>query len=89
MKPLFNVTGMLLIILGILGLAYQGFIYTEKEQIAQIGEVKITTNTEKILYFSPTLAGASLTVGVVLVLIGSRRDSGRKKFFKNRNNTQE
>jgi hypothetical protein len=71
-RGLTNIVGIILIVLGILALAYQGFTYTTREKVAQIGDVKITADKEKSVYFPPILGGASLVAGIVLVLIGRR-----------------
>jgi uncharacterized membrane protein len=67
-----NIVGIILIILGVLALAYQGFTYTTQEKVAQIGDVKITADKEKSVYFPPIMGGAAVVAGVVLVLIGRR-----------------
>jgi hypothetical protein len=67
-----NILGIILIIVGILALAYQGFTYTKQEKVAQIGDVKITADKEKTVYFPPALGGASLLVGIVLVVVARR-----------------
>lgn len=72
MKLLMNVIGVLLIIFGIVTLGYQGITYTKKEKIAQFGDVQVTANTEKTLYFPPIVGGASLVAGIVLVVMGRR-----------------
>lgn len=72
MKTITTLVGIILIVLGISTFAYQGFTYTKKENIAQIGNLKITADTQKTVYFPPVLGGASLLAGVVLVIIGRR-----------------
>ena len=72
MKSITNILGIILIIGGILALAYQGFTYTKQEKIAQIGDLKITADTEKRVYFPPVLGGLSIVAGVVLVIISRR-----------------
>jgi hypothetical protein len=67
-----NIVGIILIIVGILGLAYQGFTYTQREKVAQIGDLKVTADKEKTVYFPPILGGASLVAGVVLVALARR-----------------
>jgi uncharacterized membrane protein len=74
MKSTINLIGILLIIMGIVTLAYQGFTYTKHEQIAQIGDVQITADTQKTVYFPPLLGGLSLAAGIILVVIGRRRN---------------
>jgi uncharacterized membrane protein len=70
MKSSISLVGILLIIFGIAVLAYQGFTYTKKEQIAKIGDVEITADTQKTVYFPPLLGGLSLAGGIVLVVVG-------------------
>lgn len=72
MKSLINLIGILLIIFGIVTLAYQGFTYTKREKVAEVGSVEVTANTEKTVYFPPILGGLSLVAGVVLVIVGRR-----------------
>lgn len=73
MKTLVNVIGILLIIFGIVSLAYHGYEYTTREQVAQLGNIQVTQETTKVVYFSPLVGGISLAVGLVL-LIFSRRN---------------
>lgn len=69
MKLILNVTGIVLIIFGILALAYQGFSYTTNEKVAQIGNVQITAENQKTVFLPPMLGGLSLAAGVVLVIV--------------------
>lgn len=70
MRSLTNLVGILLIIFGIVILGYQGFTYTKREKVAQIGDLQVTADTQKTVYFPPIIGGASIVVGVILVLIG-------------------
>lgn len=72
MKPIATI-GVILIILGILGLAYQGFTYTKEEKVAEIGSLNITNETEKRVNIPPYAGGLSLVAGIVLVALGRRR----------------
>ena len=72
MKSIISLVGIILIVVGIGALAYQGFTYTKHEQVAQIGDVQITANTQKTVYFPPILGGLSLVAGIVLVVIGRK-----------------
>lgn len=73
MRSLISIVGILLIILGIVGLAYQGITYTKQEKVAEIGNVQITADTQKTVYFPPILGGVSLVVGIVLVVASRRK----------------
>ena len=72
MKAITNLIGVLLIVLGIGALAYEGISYTKQEKIAQIGSIQVTADTQKTVYFSPVLGGVSLVAGVGLLLIGRK-----------------
>ena len=77
MKSMLTLVGILFIIMGGLSLAYQGFTYTKKEQVAQIGNLQITADTEKKVYFPPILGGLGIAVGLVLVVIGRKNGGGK------------
>ncbi|HXK61427.1 MAG TPA: DUF3185 domain-containing protein [Acidobacteriota bacterium] len=72
MRPSF-IVGIILIILGTLALAYQGFSYTTEEKIAEIGPVEATADKEESISIPPVLGGVALAGGVILVLLGARR----------------
>ena len=67
--------GLILIILGIASLAYQGFTYTKHETVAQIGNMQVTADTQKTVYLSPIVGGLMLAAGCILVFI-NRKNSG-------------
>lgn len=75
MKSITSLVGILLIIVGIVALAYQGFTYTKHEQVAQIGDVKISADTQKTVYFPPILGGLSVVAGIVLVIVGRKNSN--------------
>ena len=73
MKSLISIIGIILIIFGIATLAYRGITYTTQEKVAQLGDLQITANNEKTVYFPPLLGGLSLAAGVVLVIVGRKK----------------
>lgn len=73
MKSITNLLGLLLIIAGIAALAYQGFTYTKKEDVAQIGDLKITADTQHTVYLPPILGGIAVAAGIALVAISRRK----------------
>ena len=72
MKYVTTIVGIVLIIIGILAFAYQGMTYTTPQKVAQIGDIKITADTQKTVYFPPILSGLSIVAGIVLVIVGRR-----------------
>lgn len=69
MKSTINIIGIILIIFGIIALSYQGFSYTQREKVLQIGEIQITADKEKSIYFPPIVGGLSLAAGIILLII--------------------
>jgi len=74
MKP-FTMIGILLIVLGALALAYQGFNYTKQEKVLDIGPIHATAEEQKHVSIPPLLGGLALVGGIVLVIVGNRKNS--------------
>ncbi|MDW7680273.1 MAG: DUF3185 domain-containing protein, partial [bacterium] len=67
------VIGLILIILGVVALAYQGITYTSREKIIDFGPFKASADTQKTVPLSPLLGGLLLVGGIVLVIIGRKK----------------
>jgi hypothetical protein len=65
--------GALLVLLGAAALVYQGFTYTTREKILDIGPIVATRETQKTIPLSPVLGGLALVGGIVLIGLGARR----------------
>jgi drug/metabolite transporter (DMT)-like permease len=74
MKPI-TIAGILLIIVGVIGLAYQGIHYTQRENVLDVGSIHLTHDTEKQIPISPILGGLALAGGVALLVLGGRQKS--------------
>ena len=67
-----TVAGILLIILGIISLAYQGINYTTHKKVVDIGPIHATEDQHHRIPLPPLLGGVSLVGGVLLLVSGSR-----------------
>jgi uncharacterized membrane protein len=72
MKPA-GMIGVLLIVIGIVALAYGGFSYTKREKVIDAGPLQISADKEHTVPLSPILGGLCLVGGVVLVLAGNKK----------------
>jgi hypothetical protein len=72
MKPIMLV-GIVLVVIGVVSLVYQGITYTTREKVLQIGPLEATKKTEKTIPLPPLLGGASLATGIVLITIGVKK----------------
>jgi hypothetical protein len=66
-------TGIVLILIGILALAFQGISYTKREKVLDIGPIQATAETEKTIPLSPILGALCLAGGIFLVFSSQRR----------------
>ena len=71
MKPLAT-AGLLLIVLGLAALAYQGISYTSRETIIDIGPLKATADRQRTLPLPPVLGIVAVAGGVALLISGTR-----------------
>ena len=65
--------GIILIVLGIVALIFQGITYTKKEKVLDIGPIEATAKKEKHIPLPPVLGGIALVGGVVLLVAGSKK----------------
>lgn len=71
MKPA-TLVGILLIILGVIALAYQGITYTTHKDVVDVGPIHATKTEHKTIPLPPVLGGLALAGGVVLLLVGNK-----------------
>ena len=71
MKPQ-AIVGILLIIVGILMLIFQGIPFTKKNT-ADIGPLKLEEKHQETLPVSPIIGAVSLAGGIFLVVLGTRK----------------
>jgi len=67
------VAGVVLIVLGILILAYGGFSFTRREKVLDIGPIQATAERHERVPLPPIIGGAAILGGVGLLVAGSRR----------------
>jgi hypothetical protein len=74
MKPI-SWLGILLIVLGVLALAYQGINYTRQKKVLDVGAVHVTTQTHEQIPLPPIIGGLALVGGIALLVVGARNES--------------
>ena len=68
-----TIVGVLLIVVGVIALGYEGITYTTREKVLDIGPLKASVDKKKTIPLSPALGAAALIGGIVLVVVGARR----------------
>jgi uncharacterized membrane protein YidH (DUF202 family) len=61
-----------LIVLGVLGLAYGGVSWTQRDTVVDAGPIEITRDRRESLPIPPIAGGALLVVGVILLMKRNR-----------------
>jgi hypothetical protein len=67
-----SIMGVILIVLGVISLAYQGITYTTHKKVLDVGPLQATTEEHKTIPLPPILGGLALVGGVALLLIGRK-----------------
>jgi hypothetical protein len=68
MKPL----GLILVVLGVLALMYQGFTYTTHKKVLDVGPIQATKEEHHSVPLPPIL-GALALIGGVVILVSDRK----------------
>lgn len=64
--------GVLLIVLGIVGLAYGGISWTRQEKVLDVGPVELSTEKRESLPLPPIAGGLCLVAGIALLVMRPR-----------------
>ena len=64
--------GLILVILGVLALAYQGITYTTHKKVLDIGPIQATETEHKTIPLPHIVGGIALVGGIVLLVSGGK-----------------
>jgi uncharacterized membrane protein len=64
--------GVILIVLGLVALVFQGITYTKREQVLKVGPIEATAKKEHTIPLPPVLGGIALIGGIVLLVTGDK-----------------
>jgi hypothetical protein len=68
-----TIIGAILLLIGVIVLINEGFSYTSREKVLDIGPIEAHTETRKTIPVSPLLGGAAVAGGIILVVAGMRK----------------
>jgi hypothetical protein len=72
MKPM-ALVGILLIVVGIMALVYQGITYTTRKSVVDIGPIHATADKETTIPLPPIVGGAATVAGLALLVMSGKR----------------
>lgn len=64
--------GVLLIVLGVVALAYQGFTYHTQKRVLDVGPIHATRTENHNVPIPPLVGGLALVGGIVLLVVGTK-----------------
>jgi uncharacterized membrane protein YidH (DUF202 family) len=70
-----KLVGIVLVILGVVGLAYGGVTWTSSEKVVDLGPLQVTHDKTQSLPLPPIAGGVCLIAGVVLLVAAGRQNS--------------
>ena len=69
----YTLTGIILIVIGIIAFAYQGITYTTMEKVVDIGPIQINSEKTKTIPIPPIVGGIALAGGLILLVMGNKK----------------
>jgi hypothetical protein len=74
-QPMKSITvlGILLAVLGIFALVYQGFSYTREKKVLDVGPIHATRDDTERIPIPPIVGGLALLGGAALLVIGAKQ----------------
>ena len=73
-----SLAGLVLLILGVVSLAYQGITYTTQKKVLDVGPLQATEEEKPTVPLPPVLGCLALMGGVVLLATGAKNDSATR-----------
>jgi hypothetical protein len=64
----------ILIAVGVIAFAYQGITYTTREKVVDLGPIQVTADKTKTLPLPPIVGAIALVGGIVLLVMGNKKD---------------
>jgi drug/metabolite transporter (DMT)-like permease len=67
-----SVLGLVLVVIGIISLAYQGITYTTQKKVVDLGPIQATKTEHHSIPFPPILGAIALIGGIILLVTDKR-----------------
>jgi len=68
-----KITGLVLVVAGLVVLLWGGVFWTDRDTIVDVGEFEVTTENREGVAVPPILGGIILVAGIVLLVLPQRR----------------
>ena len=71
MKP-YLLTGIILIVIGVIAFGYQGISYTTRDKVVDLGPIHVTAEKTKTIPLPPLVGGIALVGGILVLVLFQR-----------------
>jgi len=68
-----KIVGIILIVLGVVALVFQGITYTTQKNVINLGPIQATAEEKKTIPLPPVLGAIALIGGIVLLVAGGKK----------------
>lgn len=68
-----RIAAVVLIVVGVIALAYGGISYTREKKVIDIGPIQATTKERETIPLPPVLGVAAIAGGVILLAVSGRK----------------
>jgi len=68
-----KIVGIILIVLGVVALIFQGITYTTQKNVINVGPIHATAEEKKTIPLPPVLGGIALVGGIVLLVTAGKK----------------
>jgi uncharacterized membrane protein YidH (DUF202 family) len=68
-----KIAGVVLIVLGVIALAYGGISYTREEKVLDIGPIEATAEKRETIPLPPILGAAAIVGGIAMLVMSGRK----------------
>jgi len=69
-----TIISIILMIIGVTAFGYQGFTYTTREKVIDIGSLDVSVTKKKTIPIPPIVGGIALIGGIVLMTMGRKEN---------------
>lgn len=68
-----RIAGIILIVIGLIGFAFQGITYTRRQETMRVGPISASVQEKETIPIPPILAGIAVIAGAALLFVGRRK----------------
>lgn len=68
-----KIAAIVLIVLGVVALAYGGITYTREEKVLDIGPIEATAKRRETIPLPPVLGAAAIVGGIAMLIVAGRK----------------